>query len=280
MTATKKIIALMTAVVLAVAALGIGIGAYATSQAEKKSIGQDKALEIALSEAGVAAENASYTKVKLDRDDGYWVYEVEFYADGLEYDFAINSTDGKIIKKEIDGRKVDAVVSQRQSSAGQPSQSQSTQQSARTYGITLEKAKEIALRAAGVSSADAQFTKGKLETDDGRMFYEVDFYAGGYEYDYKIAMDGRVLEAEKEKRQEYNSTTASDSLIGVDKAKQIALSHSGAPADGVYFEKAKLEMDDGRTYYEIEFRFGVEEYEYDIDAVTGEILSFDRDTDD
>ncbi len=218
--------------------------------------------------------------MKLDRDDGYWVYEVEFYADGLEYDFAINSTDGKIIKKEIDGRKVDAVVSQRQSSAGQPSQSQSTQQSARTDGITLEKAKEIALRAAGVSSADAQFTKGKLETDDGRMFYEVDFYAGGYEYDYKIAMDGRVLEAEKEKRQEYNSTTASDNLIGVDKAKQIALSHSGAPADGVYFEKAKLEMDDGRTYYEIEFRYGVEEYEYDIDAVTGEILSFDRDTDD
>ena len=280
MTATKKIIALMTAVVLAVAALGIGIGAYATSQAEKKSIGQDKALEVALSEAGVAAENASYTKVKLDRDDGYWVYEVEFYADGLEYDFAINSTDGKIIKKEIDGRKVDAVVSQRQSSAGQPSQSQSTQQSARTDGITLEKAKEIALRAAGVSSADAQFTKGKLETDDGRMFYEVDFYAGGYEYDYKIAMDGRVLEAEKEKRKEHNSTTASDNLIGVDKAKQIALSHSSAPADGVYFEKAKLEMDDGCIYYEIEFRYGAEEYEYDIDAVTGEILSFDRDTDD
>ncbi len=275
MTATKKIIALMTAIVLAVAALGIGIGAYATSQAEKKSIGQDKALEIALSEAGVTAENASYTRVKLDRDDGYWVYEVEFYADGLEYDFTIASTDGKVIKKEIDGRKVNAVVSQRQSSEGQ-----SSQQSTRTDGITLEKAKEIALQAAGVNSADAQFTKGKLETDDGRMFYEVDFYAGGYEYDYKIAMDGRVLEAEKEKRPEYSSNSASDNLIGVDKAKQIALSHSGAPADGVYFEKAKLEMDDGRTYYEIEFRFGVEEYEYDIDAVTGEILSFDRDTND
>lgn len=271
MTATKKIIGLMTAAVLAVAALGIGIGAYATSQAEKNSIGQDKALEIALKEAGVPAEKASYTKVKLDRDDGYWVYEVEFYADGLEYDFAVDSDDGKIIKKEIDGRKVTASVSQAQSSGQQASQAD---------GITLEKAKEIALQAAGVDSANAQFTKGELETDDGKMFYEVDFYADGYEYDYKIAMDGRVLEAEKEKRQEYTSSSGSDNLIGVDKAKQIALDHCKAPADGVYFEKAKLERDDGRTYYEIEFKFGTAEYEYDIDALTGEIISFDSDTND
>lgn len=61
---------------------------------------------------------------------------------------------------------------------------------------------------------------------------------------------------------------------------QDAPDHCKAPADGVYFEKAKLERDDGRTYYEIEFKFGTAEYEYDIDALTGEIISFDSGTND
>ncbi|MDD6933236.1 MAG: PepSY domain-containing protein, partial [Eubacteriales bacterium] len=43
----------------------------------------------------------------------------------------------------------------------------------------------------------------------------------------------------------------------------------------VTFTKAKLEKDDGVRKYEIEFRKGGTEYEYEIDAATGAILECD-----
>lgn len=45
----------------------------------------------------------------------------------------------------------------------------------------------------------------------------------------------------------------------------------------VSFTKAKLERDDGRTVYEIEFYQGYVEYDYTIDAATGAILEYDMD---
>ena len=44
--------------------------------------------------------------------------------------------------------------------------------------ITVEKAKSAALNHAGVKASDAIFVKAGLDWDDGRVYYEVEFYAG------------------------------------------------------------------------------------------------------
>ena len=44
-----------------------------------------------------------------------------------------------------------------------------------------------------------------------------------------------------------------------------------------YLRRAHLDYDDGRAEYEIEFWSGNTEYDYDIDAVSGEIRSYDHD---
>src|SRR5699024_2759819 len=60
--------------------------------------------------------------------------------------------------------------------------------------IGAEKAKEIALQHAGISASNAVFVKAEREYDDGRLTYDVDFYAGNKEYDYEIlASDGTIL---------------------------------------------------------------------------------------
>ncbi len=72
----------------------------------------------------------------------------------------------------------------------------------------------------------------------------------------------------------------SDNLISKAQAKEIALDHAGYEEFEVRFVKAKLDRDDGRYEYEIEFRAdGNLEYDYSIDAVSGRIVEFDRDYD-
>ena len=65
--------------------------------------------------------------------------------------------------------------------------------------------------------------------------------------------------------------------IGDEAAMDIALKHAGLDASAITFEKVKLDWDHGVVEYEVEFIAGTTEYEYDIDAVTGEIRKFDMD---
>lgn len=65
--------------------------------------------------------------------------------------------------------------------------------------------------------------------------------------------------------------------IGVEKAKEIALNHAGLSASEVGFIKAHMDYDDGRQVYDVEFYKDMTEYDYEIDAFTGDIWSYDFD---
>lgn len=147
--------------------------------------------------------------------------------------------------------------------------------------IGAEKAKEIALQHAGVSASNAVFVKAEREYDDGRLTYDVDFYAGNKEYDYEIlAADGTILSYDADiegYRIPSSTSTSSSGYIGVERAKKIALQHAGLSSSGVNFDKAEFDHDDGRAEYEIEFHHNFREYEYTIDAASGTILEAERD---
>ncbi len=77
------------------------------------------------------------------------------------------------------------------------------------------------------------------------------------------------------------STNKPSASVTLEQAKQIALNHAGKTASEVTFVKAKKDFDDGRWEYEIEFiassANGYLEYDYEIDASTGKIISYDHD---
>ena len=68
------------------------------------AIGEDKAKEAALGHAGVAAADVREYKIERDTENGVQVYEIEFKANGYEYDYEVRAADGAILKshKEID----------------------------------------------------------------------------------------------------------------------------------------------------------------------------------
>ena len=142
--------------------------------------------------------------------------------------------------------------------------------------VTLEQAKEIALQHANVSAEHALFTKAHMDYDDGREVYDIEFYVGGTEYEFDIdAATGAVTEYSVENHG--TGILGGTSQVTEEQAKQIALAHAGFKAEDVTFVKSKLDRDDGRDVYEIEFIANNLKYEYDIDAASGRIREFDID---
>lgn len=156
-----------------------------------------------------------------------------------------------------------------------------SQSTAQADYIGTDAAKAIALEAAGIGEADATFTTAELETRNNTPYYEVDFTAGGQEYDYDIdALTGTVIASNQQAAGSTGSHGGStgDTAITADKAKEIALNHAGLTADQVTFVRSELDRDDGRLMYDVEFYTSdYKEYDYEIDASTGEILSYDYD---
>ena len=100
--------------------------------------------------------------------------------------------------------------------------------------------------------------------------------AMGMDVSFNSATRTVVLTTADRTASQQGSTTASGDYISVDRAKQIALNDAGVKESNAVFLRANLDWDDGRMQYEVEFYSGNTEYDYDIDAVTGAILSSDR----
>jgi uncharacterized membrane protein YkoI len=214
------------------------------------------------------------------------VYDVEFYSGNTEYDYEIDAVSGDI--REFD-QEIEYYSIPR--SASGSSASIITDNS--NY-IGDAKAKSIALEHAGVTEAQTTYINIHLDYDDGRVDYDVDFYVGNTEYEYEIdAVSGSIIEYDRETKNRApgsnNNTSAQSSppssgdandYIGEANAKSIALSDAGLSESQVTRMKVKLDREHKRSVYEIEFNNGRMEYEYEIDAVTGEILESDAEYDD
>ena len=129
---------------------------------------------------------------------------------------------------------------------------QSTAQQADYIGA--DAAKAIALEAAGIGEADAAFTSAELESRNNTVYYEVDFTAGGQEYDYDIdALTGTVIQHSQKAADDGSAAAnpggaaAANAAVSEDRAREIALEHAGLTADQVTFIRSHLDYDDGRS---------------------------------
>ena len=146
--------------------------------------------------------------------------------------------------------------------------------------ITADRAREIALADAGLTEADTRYLRTKADYDDGRSVYEVEFYAGGTEYDYEIAAaDGAILSKDYDAEGCAPSAAqpAASADITEDRATEIALADAGLTEADTRYLRTRADYDDGRSVYEVEFCADGTEYDYEIAAADGAILSKDYD---
>ena len=68
-------------------------------------------------------------------------------------------------------------------------------QAAAAKKITLNDAKQIALKHAKLTAKQVKFIKAKSDIENGKKVYDIEFYKGNTEYDYEIsATTGKILE--------------------------------------------------------------------------------------
>jgi len=72
------------------------------------------------------------------------------------------------------------------------------------------------------------------------------------------------------------AATSTQTYIGEAKAKTIALENAGFTEAEVDFIYCKRDYDDGIAEYEVDIAAGNSEYDYDINAITGQIISSDH----
>ena len=166
-----------------------------------------------------------------------------------------------------------------------------TEAGAPAMPIGKDKAMDIAVAEFGkASTAEILHSEVDPELDESPAHYEVEITGrNGEEIEYKIdAYSGAVIAVKPEMADDEASEaqpakpaqpgTAQD--IGHAKAKSIALNHAGVDANTVYDMNIELDVEDGTIVYEVEFKSGNREYEYEIDAATGAILKHEAEVDD
>lgn len=266
-----------TALMLAAALAGCG-NTPAADQAAK--IGMEQAQTAALDAANIDAADADISSATLSEVAGVTCYKVEFTSGDHTYAYSINAENGEVLEasyRDKNAAPADSTQSDTTASGATTTPAQITPSTSTSTGAVDEaKAQEIALAHAGVNAADATITKSKLDYDDGRQVYELEWYANGAKYDYEVAVaTGEIVNSGYEAKTVVgtgNSATVSEAT-----AKQTALARvSGATAANIY--KFKLDFDDGRWEYEGEIRYGTTEYDFTIDANTGALLEWDMES--
>ena len=95
----------------------------------------------------------------------------------------------------------------------------------------------------------------------------------------KMPVRESAAAAEQETQAAVPSVTEKVQLLSREEAQQIALDYVGLSVDQVTRLHTEYEIDDRIPQYDVEFHQGNLEYEFEIHAETGTILSFDKDYD-
>lgn len=265
----KKII---TIIIVAVTIVALGAGSiFAAEQVAKSSaIGQEAAQNFAFVDAGILPEEAEQIDVSFDFDDGRFVYDVEFVANGVKYDYDIDPQTGEVLEREM--KVIDAAGKQATKPDNTPKETKPEPASEPASQPAASDNKEAA---PGTNDSAAPGAGGSTPGANDSAAPGTGGSTPGAN-DSTAPGTGGSTPGTNDSAAPGAGSAETPAEITIEAAKQIALQRAGLSAGSVVFSKAMLGWENGRRVYEIEFDLpGVAEYEYEIDIYTGAVLDED-----
>ena len=248
-----------------------------------------------------ATQKIVFTREELSRNSGKPCYILEFYTAKKQYSYKVDAKDGSIMEAyhfillkdakkialEDAGVNVKVVFTTEELVAGgiktpyyrfvfADTKTQWTYRIDAVLGtvlekqqkeivttdfISLEEAKEIALKDAGLNEATQKivFTREDLNRNSGKPCYILEFYTAKKQYSYKVdAKNGNIMEA-------YHFILLAD-------AKKIALDDAWVSEKVTFTEETLVAGGIKSPYYYFAFESASARWTYKIDAVLGVIM--------
>lgn len=166
----------------------------------------------------------------------------------------------------------------------------------KTTFMSKNEVKNIVADYMNANSNDLYFDSIDFEMD--KKIYEVEVYYQNKDYEYKInAKNGKVIYTDFRNDTNQNNSSNGNKFndnsnngnanqnslnqqtanISEEEAKDIALTHANLASNSVSFLRTELDHDHRTLVYEVDFIYDNYEYDYTIDAMSGEIISYDKD---
>lgn len=216
-------------------------------------IGDEKALELACAHAGADVSSVRRIQVEFDSEDGIIVYEVDFIAGTVEYEYDIDARTGEVLKYEWKqiaaqgGGSGDMPVPGNQETAsGVPESTAASQGTAPAIPESTPPIQETVPAAPETTPAAKETVPAAPET---------------------------APPTQASSQPASGSAGNGSSYIGEQAALDAALRHAGCQESDISHSRTELEYDDGRAeHYDVDFWVGNMEYEYEIDLYSGAVL--------
>ena len=165
--------------------------AQPTQQPGSEFLSEDEVRTIVFNHAGVNANDVREFEIELDDEDGIWVYEVDFKAGNIEYDYVVNAVTGAIIRVETE------IDDDPTAAPGTPRPTAQPTQQPGSELLSEDEIRAIVFSHAGVNANDVREFEIELDDEDGIWVYEVEFESGRHEYSYEVnALTGEIIDYE------------------------------------------------------------------------------------
>jgi uncharacterized membrane protein YkoI len=223
---------------------------------DKAYIGEQKAKEIALTHAKVTENNLTDFEIEMDYEKGIMVYEVDFDFNHFEYEYEINALTGEIIRSK-DNEDIDHEDDFDDDRDDRDDDDFDDDFDDDDDDDRDDKKEQV--------QKPAQSKPQQQKPTENSVAQK------------EPAKDNKPNKQPQEESVVSKPTT---SLLTKEKVKEIVLAHAGLKAEDLRGYQIELDKDDGVEHYEIEFRAGKYEFEYDVNAKTGSIMQWDKEIDD
>lgn len=268
---------------------------FGTQQTQQPTIAIDQVKKSVEKHLGFT--ELQYESITLKNENRTTYYEVKVNHNGVRYELTVDATTGSILGTEIEN----------------PSSSQQTLTTKQGANVQVSISEEHAkaITSEHTKKTNLNYTRIELSQDDdyaGALTYEIEAEADGIEYDLDInANTGQILKFEQKNITETGQQASSASTaqaaqpaeqqttapapapaqqaqaatLSQASVKQIVASRTGV--SNLFYKKLHLTRDDDYGYrpvYEVEAYAGNAEFDLEIDATTGQILSYSADIDD
>ena len=268
---------LLIIAIVCLLAAGITVGVLAGTGviyvAQAGEVTRNEARDIALGDVSAELHGVTDLDVDRERKGGEIYYEVEFKLNGVEHKYVLD-VNGNILshRTEADDDYIGG------DNGGTASGGIGSGSAGQSY-IGVVAAREAALAAVGLR-ADAVYAEVELDDYRGQRAYEVEFTHNDYEYEiYVDPFSGEILK----------SNVPGAEYVTIDAAKAAAIAKANElytlSLDQTNVFELEVQHDPEilagpqRPGYKDEFKYAGYEYEFAVDALTGEVVYYERELD-